>query len=60
VTYTIVATVAAAASGEMTSTAAVVAPAGDVDPNSIDDDAFDVDSVVDDRIFADGFDTAVL
>jgi uncharacterized repeat protein (TIGR01451 family) len=58
VTYTITATVAASASGEFTSTAIVVAPAGYLDPNSIDDDAFDVDSVIDDRIFADGFDAA--
>jgi len=60
VTYTITATVAATASGEITSTAIVVAPAGYLDPNSIDDDAFDVDSVIDDRIFADGFDEAAL
>jgi len=60
VTYTIAATVAATASGEITSTAIVVAPAGYLDPNSIDDDAFDVDSVIDDRIFADGFDEAAL
>ena len=56
VTYAIVTTIAAGASGELVSTATVAAPAGSIDPNPADDEAIDTDSVITDRIFANGFD----
>jgi uncharacterized repeat protein (TIGR01451 family) len=56
VTYTIVATVSALAAAEIASTATIAAPAGYVDTNPIDDIATDIDRIIKDRVFADGFD----
>ena len=55
VTYTIEATVASDASGTVSSSATITAPADYFDPNPADDQAIDADEVIDDRIFADGF-----
>jgi len=56
-TYTIHATVAAAASGTLESSASVTPPSGYEDPNATDNSATDVDAIaITDRIFADGFD----
>ena len=58
VTYTIQATVESGASGEITSSATVAAAPGFVDSNPADDAMTDSDTVIDDRIFADGFESA--
>jgi hypothetical protein len=55
-TYVMTGTVSAGASGTLDSTASVAPPAGYDDPNTTDNLAEDVDAVIDDRIFADGFD----
>lgn len=56
VTYTITARVQTDASGEIDSAANVTPPPGYDDPNTNDNAASDIDTVIDDRIFADGFD----
>ena len=56
VTYTIDATVSALAAGEIASTATIAAPVGYVDTNPLDDTATDVDAIIKDRLFANGFD----
>ena len=58
VTYTITARVRADASGEIDSAANVTPPPGYDDPNTNDNAASDIDTVIDDRLFADGFDPA--
>jgi len=58
VTYTIQATVESGASGEITSSAMLAAPPDFVDSNPADDAMTDSDAVIDDRIFADGFESA--
>ena len=56
VTYTIGATVSIDATGTIESAATVTPPPGWDDPNTTDNAANDVDTVVGDRLFADGFD----
>jgi len=58
VTYTITARVRADATGEIDSAANITPPPGYDDPNTNDNAASDIDTVIDDRIFADGFDPA--
>ena len=55
-TYTIDALVPVGASGVLESAANVTPPPGYSDPNSTDNAASDIDTISDDRIFADGFD----
>ena len=56
VTYTIEATVDSGASGTLDSAAHVTSPPGYQDPNGTNDAASDSDTIISDRIFADGFD----
>ncbi|HEV7491958.1 MAG TPA: PKD domain-containing protein, partial [Rhodanobacteraceae bacterium] len=56
VTYTITAQVPANAAGQIESAANVTPAPGYEDPNTNDNAASDIDTVVGDRIFADGFD----
>jgi uncharacterized repeat protein (TIGR01451 family) len=58
VTYTIHATLPSGTSGEIESSAGVTAPPGYEDPNTSDNAASDIDTIIDDRIFANGFDPA--
>ena len=55
-TYTITAQVLANASGQIESAANVTPPPGYDDPNTNDNAASDTDTIIDDRLFADGFD----
>jgi uncharacterized repeat protein (TIGR01451 family) len=56
VTYTIDAAVSALAAGDIASTATIAAPTGYVDTNPLDDTASDIDAIIKDRVFANGFD----
>ena len=56
VTYTIEATVFLDATGTVDSSASVTPPPGYDDPNATDNVASDVDTIISDRLFANGFD----
>jgi uncharacterized repeat protein (TIGR01451 family) len=55
VTYTLTGTVAGSVGGTLANTASVAAPAGTVDNNGANDSATDVEPIVADALFQDGF-----